>query len=128
MNDAKRIRVLIVDDSKTILATLQKTLRTAGYEVISASDGQEGLETLLGAEEKPDVIITDINMPRMDGFKFIEAVRASNGALSRIPMICLTTEVSEAKKNQARKAGATGWMTKPFNPDKLVWTIRRVTA
>jgi two-component system chemotaxis response regulator CheY len=117
--------VLTVDDSRTMRDMLKHSLVAAGFRVIQAEDGVHGLEVL--AEEKPDVIVTDINMPRMDGFGFIEAVRL-DPAYRAMPMLVLTTEVDAEKKARAKAAGATGWIVKPFDPVKLVDAIRRVTA
>lgn len=117
--------VLTVDDSRAMRDMLRHSLVAAGFRVLQAEDGVHGLEVL--GLETPDVIVTDINMPRMDGFGFIEAVRA-NDAYRAVPMLVLTTEVDAEKKNRARKAGATGWIVKPFDPVKLVEAIRRVAA
>lgn len=127
MADEQKVRVLTVDDSRTMQGVLRKALSEAGYDVIQGGDGVEGLDVLEQADPVPQAIITDINMPRMDGFQFIESVR-SREAFARIPIICLTTETDEEKKNRARSLGATGWIAKPFNAEKLVWAIRRVTA
>jgi two-component system chemotaxis response regulator CheY len=97
----------------------------AGFEVMQAEDGVHGLEVLEG--QVPDVIVTDINMPRMDGYGFIEGVRADPRHRA-IPILVLSTESSAEKKLRARDAGATGWIVKPFNSDKLVDAIRRVAA
>ena len=77
--------------------------------------------------ENPDIVITDINMPRMDGFGFIEGMRA-DPAFSAVPVLVLTTESDAAKKQRAREAGATGWIVKPFDPVRLVDAVRRVAA
>lgn len=117
--------VLTVDDSRTIRNMLLVTLQNAGFETIQAEDGVEGLEKLEGS--RPDVIVTDINMPRLDGFGFIEGVR-SNDRFRAVPILVLTTESDAEKKNRARQAGATGWIVKPFDPTKLIDAIERVTA
>ncbi len=117
--------VLTVDDSRAMRDMLRHSLAAAGFRVIQAEDGLHGLEML--AEEMPDVIVTDINMPRMDGFGFIEAVRKDE-TRKALPVLVLTTEVDVEKKNRARAAGATGWIVKPFDPVKLVDAIRRVSA
>ena len=117
--------VLTVDDSRTMRDMLQLTLSQAGYRVVQAVDGVHGLEVLQG--ETPDVIVTDINMPRMDGFGFIEGVRQS-GLHRATPILVLTTEGDPGKKSRARQAGATGWIVKPFNAAKLVDALRRVAA
>ncbi|MFT8419174.1 MAG: response regulator [Acetobacter sp.] len=121
------IRVLTVDDSRTMQGMLRKALEGAGYDVIQGGDGVEGLEVLQAADPVPNAIITDINMPRMDGFEFIEAVRALE-QYKHLPMIVLTTESDPEKKARARAVGATGWIVKPFSTDSLVAAIRRVTA
>jgi len=117
--------VLTVDDSRTMRDMLMLALSDAGYRVVQAEDGVHGLEVLLG--ETPDVIVTDINMPRMDGFGFIEGVR-SDDRHRAVPILVLTTESDAEKKDRARRAGATGWIVKPFDPVKLVAAIRRVAA
>jgi two-component system, chemotaxis family, chemotaxis protein CheY len=116
--------ILTVDDSRTMRQMLELALTNAGFEVVQAGDGVEGLETL--ETTTPDVIVTDINMPRMDGFGFIEGVRM-NEKHRIIPILVLTTESDTEKKERARRAGATGWIVKPFDPAKLVSAIRRVS-
>ena len=117
--------VLTVDDSRTMRDMLRLALSAAGYRVIQAVDGVDGLTVLEG--EQPDVIVTDINMPRMDGFGFIEGVRR-HGLHRATPILVLTTESDGDKKARARSAGATGWIVKPFDPAKLVDALRRVVA
>jgi two-component system chemotaxis response regulator CheY len=119
------LTVLTVDDSRTIREMLRLALTDAGYRVVQAEDGVHGLEVLAG--EAPDVIVTDINMPRLDGFGFIEEIRCDPKHRAT-PILVLTTESDAEKKNRARMAGATGWIVKPFNPVKLVDAIRRVAA
>ena len=116
-------RILTVDDSKTMRDMLLFTLKQAGYEVVQAEDGQDGLEKL-GAQGA-DVIITDINMPVMDGIAFIKACRAQ-AAYASTPILTLTTESSDAKKAEGRAAGATGWIVKPFNPEGLIRVVEKV--
>ena len=127
MVEKKDLRVLTIDDSRTMQGMLRKALEGAGYDVIQGGDGVEGLDVLKEAEPPPKVIITDINMPRMDGFEVIEAVRKLD-RFKHLPIIVLTTESDPEKKARARAAGATGWIVKPFSPDSLVAAIRRVTA
>jgi len=117
------MRVLTVDDSRTMLAMLQHTLSKAGFEVLQAADGQQGLDVL--AQRNVDVVITDINMPIMDGIEFIKNVRGSGGNQS-LPILILTTETSQEKRNEGRSAGGTGWIVKPFDPEKLISVINRV--
>ncbi len=119
------ISVLAVDDSRTIRDMLKLALLDAGMDVHLAEDGQDGLEVLDGLE--PDAIITDINMPKLDGFGFIDAVRKID-RLCNIPILILTTESAEELKAKARRAGATGWIVKPFDPEKLVRALRMVTG
>ncbi|MBU1539826.1 MAG: response regulator [Alphaproteobacteria bacterium] len=117
--------ILTVDDSRTMRDMLRLALVDAKFEVIQAVDGVHGLEVL--AQSEPDVIITDINMPNMDGFGFIEAVRRDDRRRAT-PILVLTTESDAEKKQRARDAGATGWIVKPFDPVKLVDAVRRVAA
>ena len=118
--------VLTVDDSRTMRDMLMMALSQAGFNVVQAVDGLDGLETL-EASAIPDVIVTDINMPRLDGFGFIERLR-KDPRWRATPILVLTTESDPGKKARAREAGATGWIVKPFNADKLVDAIRRVAA
>jgi two-component system chemotaxis response regulator CheY len=117
--------VLTVDDSATMRDMLLLALREAGFDVLQAADGVAGLEALRGA--RPDVIITDINMPRLDGFGLIEGVRRDPEHRAT-PILVLTTESDPDRRDRARRAGATGWIVKPFDPIKLVDAIRRVVA
>jgi two-component system chemotaxis response regulator CheY len=117
--------ILTVDDSRTMRDMLMFTLTDAGFRVVQAEDGIHGLEVL--RSEMPDVVVTDINMPRLDGFGFIEGVRSDDRYRS-VPILVLTTEQDAEKKNRARRAGATGWVVKPFDPIKLVEAVRRVGA
>lgn len=117
-------RILTIDDSKTMRDMLMLTLSDAGYEVLQAVDGQDGISVL--GDKRVDVVITDINMPKMDGYEVIRNLRA-NSVHKTTPILVLTTESDTEKKNLARNAGATGWMVKPFDPDQLVATIRKVS-
>lgn len=118
------MRILTVDDSQTMRDMLAMTLQGAGYDVLQAENGQEGLDVLKGAEV--DLIITDLNMPVMDGFDFIEHVR-SDSTHNATPILILTTESAGEKKERGRAAGATGWIVKPFEPEKLLGVIRKVS-
>jgi two-component system, chemotaxis family, chemotaxis protein CheY len=115
--------ILAVDDSLTIRELINFVLTSASFRVVLAEDGIDGVARL--SEISPDLIITDLNMPRMDGFKFIEHARATDAGKA-IPILVLTTEADADKKARARSAGATGWITKPFNPTQLLDTIKRV--
>jgi two-component system chemotaxis response regulator CheY len=116
-------RILTIDDSKTMRDMLMLTLAEAGFDVLQAVDGQDGLDVLVN--ERVDVVITDINMPRMDGYEVIRQLR-SNPDHKSTPILVLTTESELEKRNLARQAGATGWMVKPFDPDRLIETVRKV--
>ncbi|GAO53021.1 chemotaxis regulator - transmits chemoreceptor signals to flagelllar motor components cheY [Novosphingobium sp. MD-1] len=104
-------------------ALLNHALSSHGFSVVQAEDGQAALEWL--AANEADVVITDINMPRLDGFGLIERLRAGSRHRDR-PILVLTTESSDQKKARARDAGATGWIVKPFDAEKLVAAVRRV--
>ncbi len=119
------MNVLAVDDSRTMRDMLQIALTEAGITPHLAEDGQHGLEVLEGIE--PDVIITDINMPNLDGFGFIDAVRRQERTRA-IPILVLTTESAADLKSRARDAGATGWIVKPFDPEKLVRALHMVSG
>lgn len=119
--------IMMVDDSPSMRMLLRAALLDLGYDVSVAEDGQAALAALASfdADETPDLLITDINMPRLDGFGLIAAVRETL-ALRDLPILVLTTESSPEKKARARAAGATGWIVKPFHPEKLAAAIRRV--
>ena len=119
------MKILTVDDSRTMRDMLRMALVGAGFEVVQAVDGVDGLDVL--DRENPDLVITDINMPKMDGFGFIEGAR-KNQKFRVTPILVLTTESDPEKKARAKGAGATGWIVKPFDPVKLVDVIRRVAA
>lgn len=110
-------RVLTVDDSASIRQMVSLTLRGAGYEVFEAADGREGLAK--ASCTRLDLIVTDLNMPKMDGIQMIAALRLLP-AYSFTPILMLTTESQAARKDAGRKAGATGWIVKPFRADQLI--------
>lgn len=116
-------KILIVDDSVSMRQMVSFTLRQGGFDVVEAEHGQDGLDKL--GRETVDLIITDLNMPVMDGITFIQNVR-KNPVMKSKPILMLTTEGLAAKKEQGKAAGATGWIVKPFDPDKLLTTIARV--
>ncbi len=119
------LRILAIDDSRTMREMLKSSLSAAGFEVHTADDGLDGLDRM--AEVDPDVVITDINMPRLDGFGVIEAVRRGT-VRPRRPILVLTTESAPELKNRAREAGATGWIVKPFDDQRLIGAIRRIAS
>jgi two-component system, chemotaxis family, chemotaxis protein CheY len=122
------LTVLAVDDSRTMRDMIRMALMPAGFTVHLAEDGVHGIEVLGGiAPDDIDAIITDINMPRMDGFGFIDAVREQYDHRAT-PILVLTTESSPELKMRAREAGATGWIVKPFDPAKLVKALQMVAG
>jgi two-component system chemotaxis response regulator CheY len=114
---------LVVDDSATMQEMVSFTLSKAGFAVTRAGNGQEALGRLAAA--KFDLIITDLNMPVMDGITFIKSLRALP-ACRFTPVLMLTTEGSDERKQQGRAVGATGWLTKPFDPQKLLTIVKKV--
>jgi len=116
-------RALIVDDSRSMRQMVSFTLKEAGFEVVEAEHGQDALEKLRG--QKLGVIVTDLNMPVMDGISFIRKARGTAEARF-LPILILTTESQQEKKIEAKAAGATGWIVKPFEPAKLIQTIQKV--
>ncbi|SDZ46589.1 two-component system, chemotaxis family, response regulator CheY [Jannaschia faecimaris] len=121
------MRILAIDDSRTIRDMVRLTLEREGIETNLAEDGVHGLEVLEGLDHIPDAILTDVNMPRMDGFGFIDNVRKRD-KFAGIPILVLTTESARDLKLKARAAGATGWIVKPFDPARLVGALRTVTG
>ncbi len=117
-------QILIVDDSASIRQMVSFTLKGAGYDVIEAVDGKDALEKL---SEAPGVcmIVTDLSMPNLDGIGLIRAVRGGNSH-KFIPIVMLTTESLETKKQEGKAAGATGWIVKPFRPEQLVAVVKKV--
>ncbi len=117
--------ILAIDDSLTIRELLTQTLKSAGFQITTANDGVEGLETF--ASDRYDAVITDVNMPNLDGFGVIEGIRGGK-VNRRVPILVLTTESGAALKERARTAGATGWLVKPFDDEGLLNVLRRVTG
>lgn len=120
MNMAKTI--MAVDDSSSIRQMVGFTLRNAGYQVVEAVDGKDALAKLTGAIH---MVITDLNMPNLDGIQLIGEIRAT-ATYRAIPIIMLTTESQESKKQAGKAAGATGWIVKPFRPEQLLSVIKKV--
>uniref|UniRef100_A0A7C3IIV6 Response regulator n=1 Tax=Gracilinema caldarium TaxID=215591 RepID=A0A7C3IIV6_9SPIR len=115
-------KILIVDDSPVIIMSLKQTLEMASYEVVTASNGAEALAAIKGGI-KPDLIITDLNMPNMNGMDFIKNVRP---LLRFVPILILTTESEAAKREEAKKLGATGWIVKPAQGQDLLAVVKQV--
>ncbi len=116
-------KILAVDDSASMRQMVTFTLSGAGYDVKDAADGQQGLD--LAKQEQFDVIVSDVNMPVMDGITMISEIRKLP-QYRTTPILMLTTESSSDKKMAGKQAGATGWIVKPFNPEQLLKTIARV--
>jgi len=118
-------RILAVDDSTSMRQMVSFTLKTAGFDVVEAIDGVEALQAAKG--QQFDVIISDVNMPNMDGITLVKEIR-SLANYKFVPILMLTTESSSEKKQAGRAAGATGWIVKPFNPDQLLATVNKVVG
>ncbi len=120
--------ILVVDDSLTIRSSVEYVLNQAGYSVVLANDGVDAIEKLKeisNGGNDVSMIITDINMPRMDGITFTEKVKQSS--FRSKPVLILTTETNETRKQQGRAAGAAGWLVKPFQPEQLIAVIKKLT-
>lgn len=118
-------RVMTVDDSRTMREMVSLTLRKAGFEVTEAEDGREALSKL--RTTPVDVVITDLNMPHMDGVTLISTLRA-DPKWRTVPILMLTTKSNSTKKAAGKSAGATGWLVKPFDPVKLIDVVKRVAG
>ena len=116
-------KAITVDDSKTMRDMVSFTLKGAGFDVLEAEDGQDALSVL--GDSKVDVIITDLNMPNMNGIELIKSLRGHN-VHQHTPILMLTTEGDAGKKDEGKQAGATGWLVKPFDPAKLISVVNKV--
>jgi two-component system chemotaxis response regulator CheY len=119
--------ILFVDDSPTVRSSVSFCLRNAGYKVTEAVDGKNALEQLQAIKDKGEslsLIITDINMPQMDGIALISEVKETE--FKFIPILVLTTEAQESVIEKGRAAGASGWLLKPFQPEQLLWAVKKV--
>ncbi len=116
-------KILAVDDSASIRQMLTFTLKGAGYDVIEAVDGQDALDK--ANSHKVNLVLTDINMPRMDGLQLLEMLRRLSHYKS-VPILMLTTESGDDMKAKGKEAGATGWLVKPFDPKRLLEVIGKV--
>ncbi|MDI6728490.1 MAG: response regulator [Thermodesulfovibrionales bacterium] len=114
--------VLIVDDSASMRQLVSFALRDAGYDVIDAINGKDAMSKLNGT--KIEMVITDLNMPEMDGIEFIKQVR-NNPGYKFTPIVMLTTESQESKKQEGKQAGASGWIVKPFTPEQLIDIVKK---
>ncbi len=118
--------ILVVDDSAVLRASVKFALTSAGFEVVEAKDGKDGLavlESLEGEENRPSMIISDVNMPIMDGITFIKEVKKTQWKY--LPILVLTTESQQSMKMEGKKAGASGWLVKPFKEDQLIDLIKK---
>jgi two-component system, chemotaxis family, chemotaxis protein CheY len=114
--------ILTVDDSASVRQMVRFTLADAGYTVIEAVDGKDAVQKLTSPV---NLIITDLNMPNLDGIGLIRAVRSSSGCKG-VPILMLTTESQDTRKQEGKAAGATGWIVKPFNPPQLLAVVKRI--
>jgi two-component system chemotaxis response regulator CheY len=119
-------KILIVDDSESIRVVVGMALRSEGYEVVVGNDGQHALELLLENEDV-NLIVSDLNMPRLDGIAFLKEVRKLD-KFKFLPFLLLTTESQESKKLEAKQSGATGWIIKPFVKEKLIAVVKKVIS
>lgn len=117
-------KIMIVDDSKTIRQQVSFTLTKGGYQVVEAEDGQDGLEKLK-ANQDVAMIISDVNMPNMNGLEMVEKLKANGNT---VPVIMLTTEGAADLIQRAKAAGAKGWLVKPFQPDQLVAAVTKIAG
>lgn len=115
--------VLIVDDAATIRSLVKFAIGKSGYKVIEATDGLEGYAA--AEKEKPHLIISDLNMPNMNGLEMVKKIKEHN-TLKDIPIFMLTTEASTERSNEGKVAGVTAWIVKPFTPEKLLAAIQKV--
>ena len=116
-------RILAVDDSPSMREMIRIALSTAGFKVTEVADGQQALD--LARRDTFDLVLSDVHMPHMDGIALIRALRAE-AAYRHTPILMLTTEASPERKREGKQAGATGWIVKPFDPQQLIATLRRV--
>jgi two-component system chemotaxis response regulator CheY len=115
--------IMTADDSASIRQMVGFTLGQAGYRIVEAEDGRDALDKLKSA--RVDMLLTDLNMPNMDGIELIRETRA-NPRYKFMPIVMLTTESQDSKKQEGKKAGATGWIVKPFKPEQLVAVVKKV--
>ena len=115
--------IMTVDDSTSMRQMVKASLQSAGYGVVEAADGQEALD--YARENSVDLVISDVNMPRMDGITLVHELRALS-TYRLTPLLLLTTESSQEKKMEGKRAGATGWIVKPFNPQQLLATLQKL--
>jgi two-component system, chemotaxis family, chemotaxis protein CheY len=115
--------ILAVDDSSSLRQMVAFSLKAAGYQVVEAVDGQDGLDK--AQQQNVDLVLTDQNMPKMDGLTLIKSLRALP-TYQKVPILMLTTESSDEMKSKGRAAGANGWLVKPFDPQRLIEVVKKV--
>jgi two-component system, chemotaxis family, chemotaxis protein CheY len=115
--------VLSVDDSASMRQMVAFTLESAGYRIVQAEDGEAALAKV--AQARPDMVITDLNMPKLDGIGLIKRLRA-DPKMAGLPIVMLTTESEESKKQAGKAAGATGWIVKPFEQAKMIAVVQKL--
>jgi len=115
--------ILAVDDSSSLRQMVAFSLKAAGYQVVEAVDGQDGLDK--ARQQVVDLVLTDQNMPRMDGLSLIKQLRGLP-EYQKVPILMLTTESSDDMKSKGRAAGANGWLVKPFDPQRLIEVVKKV--
>jgi two-component system chemotaxis response regulator CheY len=115
-------KILLVDDSATMLMSLKSSLEIAGFEVEAAGDGEQAMSKIKSGK-RPDLVITDINMPKMDG---LELIRQARQVMRFVPILALTTESQQARRDEAKRNGASGWLVKPVAAAELVRVIRQL--
>jgi len=115
--------ILAVDDSSSLRQMVAFSLKAAGYQVVEAVDGQDGLDK--ARQQTVDLVLTDQNMPKMDGLTLIKSLRGLP-AYAKVPILMLTTESSDEMKSKGRAAGANGWLVKPFDPQRLIEVVKKV--
>ena len=120
------LRVLVVDDSMTVRQQVGRALTQAGFEVLGATDGVDALEKLAVTKDVA-LVVCDVNMPRMDGLQFLEALRA-DATIARIPVVMLTTEGQAERIQKAKALGAKAWLLKPFKADLMVEAVKKIAA
>jgi two-component system chemotaxis response regulator CheY len=118
-------KVIVIDDSATVRQQVAVALSQAGFEVIEAADGDEGVE-VIGRNADAAMVICDVNMPRMNGLELLEAVK-KDGKNANLPVLMLTTEGQPQLIERAKKSGAKGWVVKPFKPELLVAAVKKLT-